>query len=57
MEVIRLDEEPVSKTGGGVIPFVGSSPTASAVSTQLSTQHVLGNEMLQKCFNEALGIA
>lgn len=30
MEVIRLDEEPVSKTGAGETPVVGSSPTASA---------------------------
>jgi hypothetical protein len=29
-EVIRLDEEPVLKTGGGPAPLVGSSPTASA---------------------------
>ena len=29
-EVIRLDEGPVSKTGGGPVPLVGSSPTASA---------------------------
>jgi hypothetical protein len=30
MEVIRPDEEPVLKTGGGHAPLVGSSPTASA---------------------------
>ncbi len=30
MEVIRPDEEPVLKTGGGQQPLVGSSPTASA---------------------------
>ena len=30
MEVIRPDEEPVLKTGGGVQPLVGSSLTASA---------------------------
>jgi hypothetical protein len=30
LEVIRPDEEPVSKTGGGDEPLVGSSPTASA---------------------------
>ncbi len=29
-EVIRPDEEPVLKTGGGLAPLVGSSPTASA---------------------------
>jgi hypothetical protein len=29
-EVIRPDEEPVLKTGGGQQPLVGSSPTASA---------------------------
>ena len=29
-EVIRPDEEPVLKTGGGEAPLVGSSPTASA---------------------------
>jgi hypothetical protein len=29
-EVIRPDEEPVLKTGGGPAPLVGSSPTASA---------------------------
>ena len=31
MEVIRPDEEPVLKTGGGQQPLVGSSPTASAL--------------------------
>ena len=30
MEVIRPDEEPVLKTGGGFESLVGSSPTASA---------------------------
>ena len=30
-EVIRPDEEPVLKTGGGQQPLVGSSPTASAL--------------------------
>jgi hypothetical protein len=30
-EVIRPDEEPVLKTGGGYAPLVGSSPTASAL--------------------------
>ena len=30
-EAIRLDEGPVSKTGGGFGPLVGSSPTASAL--------------------------
>ena len=30
-EVIRPDEEPVLKTGGGQKPLVGSSPTASAL--------------------------
>lgn len=29
-EVIRPDEEPVLKTGGGAQPLVGSSPTTSA---------------------------
>ena len=29
-EVIRPDEGPVLKTGGGAEPLVGSSPTASA---------------------------
>jgi hypothetical protein len=29
-EAIRPDEEPVLKTGGGLGPLVGSSPTASA---------------------------
>lgn len=29
-EVIRLDEEPVSKTGGGAAPFVSSSPGTTA---------------------------
>ena len=30
VEAIRPDEGPVLKTGGGVTPLVGSSPTASA---------------------------
>ncbi len=30
-EVLRPDEEPVLKTGGGEQPLVGSSPTASAL--------------------------
>src|SRR5262249_12294937 len=30
LEAIRPDEGPVLKTGGGLGPFVGSSPTASA---------------------------
>lgn len=32
-EVIRTGEEPVSKTGGKLGSFVGSTPTASALST------------------------
>lgn len=39
MEVIRPDEEPVLKTGGGFESLVGSSPTASARGTEIANRN------------------
>ena len=33
MEAIRTAEEPAWKAGGGIVPLVGSTPTASAIRT------------------------